>query len=70
MESRNKRPIYSSPAFADGVVYVGSIHHNVYAIGPAADSVTLDPSTIAIVVVVLSSIAVAAILLELKRRQK
>jgi len=63
--------VVSSPSIANGVVYVGSYDHFVYAIGSVAGQPS-EPASLWIVWVaaaVVVVLAVAAIILLVKRRR-
>jgi outer membrane protein assembly factor BamB len=66
--------IYSSPAVANGVVYVGSTDNNVYAIGPntstANSGTRLNTYYIIIAAVAVVFVVAAVISLLLRKRPK
>jgi outer membrane protein assembly factor BamB len=63
--------LYSSPAIANGVLYVGSYDHKVYAIGSSTSESDTPMNTYYLIAVVIAVIiVVAAVVLVLNKRHK
>jgi outer membrane protein assembly factor BamB len=60
--------IYSSPAVADGVLYVGSYDHNIYAIGSLSNSSSVPVVYVAVLATAVIIAAVVAIFIFKRRR--
>jgi outer membrane protein assembly factor BamB len=62
--------LYSSPAVVNGVLYVGSYDHKIYAIGESQTGSGIPMDTYYLIAAVIAVvIVVAAAVLELKKRR-